>query len=71
MLFRMYQPDIEVLNGQYELPGGENISPRDSSGDSSGMQLTHATLNFVLKTRSLQKSCRPRAVRYQPGAVTQ
>jgi hypothetical protein len=21
MLFRMYQPDIEVLNGQYELPG--------------------------------------------------
>ena len=32
MLFRMYQPDIEVLNGQYELPGGENISPRDSSG---------------------------------------
>jgi hypothetical protein len=21
MLFRMYQPDIEILNGQYELPG--------------------------------------------------
>jgi hypothetical protein len=21
MLFRMYPPDIEVLNGQYELPG--------------------------------------------------
>ena len=21
MLFRMYQPDIEVLNGQYQLPG--------------------------------------------------
>jgi hypothetical protein len=21
MLFRMYQPDIEVLNGQYVLPG--------------------------------------------------
>ena len=25
MLFRMYQPDIEVLNGQYELPGVKRV----------------------------------------------
>jgi len=25
MLFRMYQPDIEVLNGQYELPGVQRV----------------------------------------------
>ena len=25
MLFRMYQPDIEVLNGKYELPGVERV----------------------------------------------
>ena len=26
MLFRMYLPDIEVLNGQYDLPGVERAS---------------------------------------------
>jgi hypothetical protein len=25
MPFRMYQPDIEVLNGQYELPGVKRV----------------------------------------------
>ena len=25
MLFRMYLPDIEVLNGQYELPGVQQV----------------------------------------------
>jgi hypothetical protein len=27
MLFRMYQPKIEVLNGQYELPGVKRVGP--------------------------------------------
>jgi hypothetical protein len=25
MLFRMYLPDIEVLNGQYEIPGVQKV----------------------------------------------